>query len=86
MPAWKCGCAGTGQLTATRATRATRLIPTALGSPPVRRTARARPNRGPHPGPASLLRGLRTIGNTIYSRRSTADPTVGKIGKNQMAR
>ena len=42
MPAWKCG-ARTGQLTATRATRATRLIPTALGSPPVRRTARARP-------------------------------------------
>ena len=38
MPAWKCGCARTGQLTATRATRATRLIPTARGSPPVRRT------------------------------------------------
>ena len=34
MPAWKCGCARTGQLTATRATRATRLIPTALGSGP----------------------------------------------------
>jgi hypothetical protein len=34
VPAWKCGCARTGQLTATRATRATRLIPTALGSPP----------------------------------------------------
>ena len=46
MPAWKCGCARAGQLTATRAPRApraTRLIPTALGSPPVRRTARARP-------------------------------------------
>jgi hypothetical protein len=49
VPAWKCGCARTGQLTATRATRtsrarratrATRLIPTALGLP--RRTATAR--------------------------------------------
>jgi hypothetical protein len=41
VPAWNCGCARTGQLTArraTRATRATHLIPTALGSPPVRRT------------------------------------------------
>jgi hypothetical protein len=43
VPVWKCGCARTGQLTATRAargtratraTRATHLIPTALGSPP----------------------------------------------------
>jgi hypothetical protein len=48
VPAWKCGCARTGQLTATRAarasraTRATRLIPTALGLPPQRRTARTR--------------------------------------------
>jgi hypothetical protein len=35
VPAWKCGCARAGQLTATRAPRApraTRLIPTALGS------------------------------------------------------
>jgi hypothetical protein len=50
VPAWKCGCARTGQLTATRATgatRATRLIPAARGSPPVRRTARARPSPVP---------------------------------------
>jgi hypothetical protein len=46
VPVWKCGCARTGQRTATRATRATRLIPTVLGSPPVRRTARARPRQG----------------------------------------
>jgi hypothetical protein len=38
VPAWNCSCARTGQLTAARATP---LIPTALGSPPVRRTANA---------------------------------------------
>jgi hypothetical protein len=39
VPAWKCGCARTGQFTATRATR---LIPTALGSPRVAANREAR--------------------------------------------